>query len=339
MDNNVTYVRYLYTSLFHALTIFAYRYRDLRCFTSHIITWQSPIAIVTRFLVCVCLQNCEKWRTIPRIALNNTISETSPPVTEYDTSFQTLINTRQHAINDIVLEALRQHGYWRVYSSIVVNRCKFISSFTFRVLLIPLCIFYRSVRIQLHVDAALVRELPDGQLSCIDAYFHTPPVVVNSGQPVDLYNAITLLNNALEHFNTRGSGFVLEYVKRFVVSVFRYRPVHGSTHIPTPAFLAAKHCVINVKNFDDSKHFLWSVLSALYEPKHNKERLTNYTKYEPTLDMTGIDYPVETKQIPLFEKQNPTISINVLSFEPDTKSDCARDLYEELLLLLLNEYY
>jgi len=62
------------------------------------------------------------------------------------------------------------------------------------------------------------------------------------------------------------------------------------------------------------------VLSALHEPKDNKKRVSKCVKYESTLDMSGINYPVKTKQIPLFEKQNPTISINVLSFEPDTKS-------------------
>jgi len=180
--------------------------------------------------------------------------------------------------------------------------------------------FYRSFRIQLHADAALVRELPDGQLSHITAYLHTPSILVNSAQPLDLRNSITLLNNALEHFNSRGSGFVLEYVKRFVISVLRYRPLHGSTYIPTPSFLAAKCCTVNVQNRDDSKCFLWSVLSALHEPKINKNRLSNYTGYESTLDMSGMNYPVETKQIPLFEKQNPTISINVLSFESDTKA-------------------
>ena len=62
------------------------------------------------------------------------------------------------------------------------------------------------------------------------------------------------------------------------------------------------------------------MLSALHEPKDNKKRVSNYVKYESTLDMSGINYPVQTKQIPLFEKQNPTISINVLSFESDTKA-------------------
>ena len=35
--------------------------------------------------------------------------------------------------------------------------------------------------------------------------------------------------------------------------------------------------------------------------------------------MTGINYPVERKQIPLFKKHNPSISINVLSFESETE--------------------
>ena len=79
--------------------------------TNRIIISQVGIAIVTRSLVSVCLLNCEKRRTIRRTALNNVIAETSLPVTQYDTSFETLINTRQHAINDIVRDALHQHGY------------------------------------------------------------------------------------------------------------------------------------------------------------------------------------------------------------------------------------
>ena len=71
----------------------------------------SHIAIVTRSLVCICLQNCQKRRTKRRTALNNVVSETSLPVTRYDTFFETLINTRQRAIDDIVRDALQQHGY------------------------------------------------------------------------------------------------------------------------------------------------------------------------------------------------------------------------------------
>ena len=103
MKYSVKSARYIYKSY--------YFYTLHTDFTNWIIII-SHIVIVTRCLVCV-LQNCEKRRTVrrTRTALNNVVSETSLPVTRYDTSFETMINTRQRAIDDIVQEALRQHGY------------------------------------------------------------------------------------------------------------------------------------------------------------------------------------------------------------------------------------
>ena len=135
----------------------------------------------------------------------------------------------------------------------------------------------------------------------------------------------------------------MDHIERFVVSVIRYRPLHGSTFIPTPRFLALKHCIVNVENFSDSKCFTWSVLSALYPPKINKQRITNYLRYESTLNMDDINYPVKTKQIPLFEKQNPSISVNVLSFESETEGFTVEYLSPErgrqhkITLLLLDD--
>ena len=100
MKYSVKSARYIYKSY--------YFYTLHTDFTNWIINLH--VAIVTRCLVCV-LQNCEKRRTVRRTALNNVVSETSLPVTQFDTSFETLVNTRQHTIQDIVQEALRQHGY------------------------------------------------------------------------------------------------------------------------------------------------------------------------------------------------------------------------------------
>ena len=87
--------------------------------------------------------------------------------------------------------------------------------------------FCRSVRIQFHADAVLVRQQSDGAVgavSRITAFFHTPSVVVNAGQPIDFPQIITSLNNTLEQFNTRGSGFILDHIERFVVSVIQNKP-------------------------------------------------------------------------------------------------------------------
>ena len=92
----------------------------------------------------------------------------------------------------------------------------------------------------------------------------------------------------------------------------------GSSYIPTPAFLTGKRCIVNII-IEDSKCFLWAVLSALHEPERNKERVSNYLQYEHELNVEGLTFPIETKQISKFEDLNHQIAINVLYFERDSK--------------------
>jgi len=66
-----------------------------------------------------------------------------------------------------------------------------------------------------------------------------------------------------------------------------------------------------VKN-TDSKCFVWSVLAALHPADHNPNRLSNYVDYENSLDISGLAFPLAVKDVPKFEKQNPSISVNVL---------------------------
>jgi len=152
----------------------------------------------------------------------------------------------------------------------------------------------------------------------VPAYFATPPVVVNDGQDYSIDSLQANLDHKVEQWNKRGSNFNIKRVSRFVLSIHPYRPLHGSTFIPTPEFLANKRCLVIVQNKDE-KCFVWSVLSALYPPTHHPHRLTNYIDYERSLNLEGLTFPVQTKQIPLFEKLNPSISINVLAFEESSK--------------------
>jgi len=172
----------------------------------------------------------------------------------------------------------------------------------------------RSILVQVRTDASFVRETGDGRLMRVPAYFATPPVVVNDGQEYDIDSLQANLDHKVEQWNKRGSNFNIERVSRFVLSIHPYRPLHGSTFVRTPDFLAKKHCIINVQN-NDEKCFVWSVLSALYPGAHDPQRLSNYIDYEHSLNVEGLTFPVQTKQIPLFEKLNPSISINVLALE------------------------
>jgi len=71
-----------------------------------------------------------------------------------------------------------------------------------------------------------------------------------------------------ETFDGRGSGFSLDAVTDFTLVITQYRPLAGSTFIPTPQSIANKKAVINVKS-KDNRCFEWSLLSCLYPPKDN----------------------------------------------------------------------
>ena len=75
-----------------------------------------------------------------------------------------------------------------------------------------------------------------------------------------------------------------------------------------------------MKNEDNNKCFLWCVLRALNPKDKNAERIDKDLKSkEDTLNMEGITYPVDSKGIKRFEKQNPDISISVLGYNENDK--------------------
>ena len=174
---------------------------------------------------------------------------------------------------------------------------------------------YRSVRVHIRTDGDFTREVDD-DVQRIRVYFSTNPQIVNESNGFDLASVISDLNVAVDNFNRRGSGFVLESIKHFVICITQYRPLHGgSSYIPTPQWLKNKYCIINVENRADTKCFLWSILAHIHQPQRNKERLYNYKRYENSLNVDGLSFPMQTKEITLFEQQNPDISVNVLYYD------------------------
>jgi hypothetical protein len=118
-------------------------------------------------------------------------------------------------------------------------------------------------------------------------------------------------------FTNVGSGWTLTAILRFVVRIGQYRPLVGSSFLPTPASLVAKQALINVYNPDDSMCFVWAVHSALYPVEKHTESISKYRPHLNSIDLTGLKYPVPINRIARFEKNNPTISINVYALGKD----------------------
>ena len=67
---------------------------------------------------------------------------------------------------------------------------------------------------------------------------------------------------------------------------------------------------------DDDQCFKWSVTRALHPVEKTSERITKELKEQSEeLDWSGLKFPVDLKQIIIFDKLNPQISINVFGFE------------------------
>ena len=132
----------------------------------------------------------------------------------------------------------------------------------------------------------------------------------------DLYNTmVDLVLETMSKYQRDGSNWTFKSIICLEIHTVAYEPLKGNSYIPLPPKLAQKKAIINMKNEDD-KCFTWSVLRALNPREGHAERIDkDLKKKEDSLNMTGIVYPVQLNAIDKFERQNPTISINVFGYE------------------------
>ena len=119
--------------------------------------------------------------------------------------------------------------------------------------------------------------------------------------------------------NAEGSGWQFLNVKKLVLHTTKWDPINAGSYIDLPEALKNKHAIINMKN-QDEECFKWCVLRALYPKDKNAERIDKDLKSkQDTLNMKGIRYPVNFRDIDRFESQNPEISITILGYNKDER--------------------
>jgi hypothetical protein len=109
---------------------------------------------------------------------------------------------------------------------------------------------------------ALFHRQTDVDLQETEGGFRTQVYTATDPADIDYAAVRAELNREVERFTNVGSGWTLTAILRFVVRIGQYRPLVGSSFIPTPASLMAKQALINVFNPDDNMCFVWAVLSA-----------------------------------------------------------------------------
>ena len=149
-------------------------------------------------------------------------------------------------------------------------------------------------------------------------YFVSENFIITQSSNINeiIQNVREEFDEKIANFESLGSGWALDECDRLDLRIGVYNPLSGGCYIELPKILKSKNAIINIKA-NDNKCFLWSICAALYSNTIHAERLSQYLKYENQLNMKGITFPVELKDIDKFEENNVNldIGINVYSFD------------------------
>ena len=182
----------------------------------------------------------------------------------------------------------------------------------------------RGIKAILYFNVIMFRK-DDGAISGIIKErfaFHSSIKLILEGTDVEeVYDEMVAeIEEAMQKAeNAEGSGWTLSLIENIVLHTANWDPLNAGSYIDLPAFLKNKKAIINMKN-QDEKCFMWCVLRALNPKDRDAERIDKDLKSkQDTLNMKGIRYPVNFRDIDRFESQNPNISISVMGYNENER--------------------
>ena len=182
----------------------------------------------------------------------------------------------------------------------------------------------RNIKAKLYLNCLMKRKDPDGFTLIKKFKFRSIgyKIITEATDPHEIYNEMVdeIEEEIQKVEQAEGSGWVFLEVENLTLHTDIWDPIKGSSYIDLPPELKNKKAIVNMKNKDNNKCLLWSVLRGLNPKDRDAERIDKDLKSkENTLNMEGIEYPVSLKDIKRFEKQNPEISVSVLGYSKDEK--------------------
>jgi len=83
---------------------------------------------------------------------------------------------------------------------------------------------FSSLRVHTKLDAIFSREV-DGDIQHVRGNFTTRPQVVPGSHVIDINEIVDDLNEQIKNWNSRGSGFTIERISRFVLCITKFDPL------------------------------------------------------------------------------------------------------------------
>ncbi|KFM72581.1 hypothetical protein X975_03589, partial [Stegodyphus mimosarum] len=142
------------------------------------------------------------------------------------------------------------------------------------------------------VSAKFIRFVTEEEIETTTAHFRST-CMLNLDENFDdnLSAAVRKIMSSYDEFLERGSGWILDKVKRLELKVASYVPLSGSSFLHLPQRLESTKSILNIVN-EDNKCFLWCILAALHPQKEHASRVAKYLPYEHELNCSTLSFPI-----------------------------------------------
>ena len=182
----------------------------------------------------------------------------------------------------------------------------------------------RNIKIMSYLNCLMKRIDSDGFTTIMKFAFHSKnnKIILESTDLHEIYQEmIDEIEEEIQRVEeAAGSGWMFLEVENLTLHTSKWEPTNAGSYIDLPPALKNKQAIINMKN-RDNECFKWCVLRALYPTNNHPERIDKDLKSkEDTLNMEGINYPVDFRGVDRFESQNPDISISILGYTKDERT-------------------
>ena len=159
----------------------------------------------------------------------------------------------------------------------------------------------QNIKASLYLKCIMKRTDSDGFTGDKEFAFHSIGDKIIT-EETDLHEIYQEMSDEIEEEiqkveNAVGSGWIFVKIIDLTLHTTKWVPLKASSYIDLPKELKNKQAIINMQN-QDNKCFLWSVLRALNPKDKNAERIDkDLRSKENTLNMEGINYPVDFQGI------------------------------------------
>ena len=176
----------------------------------------------------------------------------------------------------------------------------------------------KSLKFYLSINIECKKLIEDEFMKTANFRSTATPLLESTDLSLVLEQHFCKIAEKVEKYSRNGSGYVMEGLSELNIYVCKYTPLAGGSWIALPSGLETKKAnLLNIQTTDDSC-FVYSCLAAKHPLPRSKKNVKNqpksYDNHLEELDIDGLSFPMELKEIKKFEEKN-NFRVNVIGYD------------------------